>query len=142
MTWSHASEEMWSLKLLTFLLFFSSDSLLGMLSHTAGGSLTFFWTEGRKKRSLVAENTQFVRACVLLEIDVMALMGGIWGGKLEVFDGGPVLGPTGGLEVGRCSREGREGVGKVENTDCVRASPPLHICRFSVPPRETCVRCF
>ena len=67
----------------------------------------FFWTEGRKKWSLVAENTQFVHACVLAEIDVMALIGGIWGEKLEVFNGEPVLGPTGGLDVGRRSREGR-----------------------------------
>ena len=55
----------------------------------------------------MAENTQFVHACVLAEIDVMALIGGIWGEKLEVFNGEPVLGPTGGLDVGRRSREGR-----------------------------------
>ena len=50
-------------------------------------------------------NTQVVRTCVrayvLSEIDVMARIGGIWGGKLEVFHGEPVLGPTGGLETGR-----------------------------------------
>ena len=90
----------------------------------------------------MAENTQFVHACVLAEIDVMALIGGTWGEKLEDFNGEPVLGPTGGLDVGRRSREGREGVEKVKNVACVRVSLPLHFCRFSVPTRETCVRCF
>jgi len=90
---------------------------------------------------LVAENTQFVHACVLAEIDLMALIGGIWGEKLEVFNWERVLGPTSGLDVGRRSREGR-GVEKVENAVCVRASLADHPCRFSVPTRETCVRCF
>ena len=31
---------------------------------------------------------------------------------------------------------------KSQKDRCVRASPPLHICRFSAPTRETCVRCF
>ena len=45
-----------------------------MLSHAAGGFLTFFRAGDRKKWSLGAENTHFVRACVLSEIDAMALI--------------------------------------------------------------------
>ena len=77
----------------------------------------------------MAENTQFVHACVLAEIDVMALIGGIWGENLEVFNGEPVLGKAGGVE-------------EVENAVCVRAPLADYSCRFSVPTRETCVRCF
>ena len=145
----------------------------------------------------MAENTQFVHACVLAEIDVMALIGGIWGESSKFSMGNPssglpvgsmlasargkaegvekvetpfasvrqwpitlagsrsrrekhvcdafkkvVPGPTGGLETGRCAREGRERVEKVENAGCVRASRPITFAGSSVPTRETCVRCF
>ena len=135
--------EMWSLlEIAYFLLFFLSDSLLGMLSHTAGGSLTFFWTECRKELSLVAENTQFVRACVLSEIDVMALIppSGEKSSKFSMESRPRTYRWT------RCrpalTREGRERVEKVENSGCVRASRPITFAGSSVPTRETCVRCF
>ena len=51
----------------------------------------------------------------------MALIGGICGG-LEVFNREPARGPTGGLETGRCAREGRKGVRNAGNVDFVRAS--------------------
>ena len=53
-----------------------------------------------------------------------------------------VPGPTGGLETGRRSREGRERVEKVNKTDCVHASRPITLAGSSVPTRETCVRYF
>ena len=106
MTWSHAYRDVVLVEIAYFLLFFLSDSLSGMLSHAARGSLTF---SGRKAARRGPRRPKTLNLCmrVLAEIDVMALIGGIWGEKLEVFNGEPVLGPTGGLDVGRRSREGR-----------------------------------
>ena len=70
--------EMWSLKLLTSYYSFYRIRFRACSRMLRERLSNFFWMEGRKEWSLAAENTQFVHACVLAEIDVMALIGGIW----------------------------------------------------------------
>ena len=57
----------------------------------------------------------------------MALIGGICRGKLEFFNEEPVLGPTGGIDVGR---EGRERVEKVENAFASVRHWPITLAGF------------
>ena len=87
----------------------------------------------------MAENTQFVHACVLAEIDVMALLAAS-GEKSSKFSMGN---PSSDLPVGSMSAGARGkagGVEKIGKRRFVRAPLADHSCRFSVPTRETCVR--
>ena len=197
MTWSHAYRDVVLVEIAYFLLFFLSDSLSGMLSHAARGSLTFsgrkaarsgpWWPKtlnlcmrvswqnrcygtywrllGRKARSFqwgtrprtyrwarcrpalagrpgASKNSKTPFAS--LRHWPITLAGSRSRREKHVCDAFKkvVPGSTDGLETGRCAREGREGVEKVQNAGCVRASRPITFAGSSVPTGETCVRCF
>ena len=105
MTWSHAYGDV-VLEIAYFILFFLSDSLSGMLSHAARGSLTF---SGRKAARSGPWWPKTLNLCMRVSWQNRCY-GTYWrhlGRKARSFNGEPVLGPTSGLDVGRRSREGR-----------------------------------